>query len=650
MKRHSVKAGTADAPEFWVGVNFWSRSGGPRMWANYDREIVREELATMREHGMTVTRSFLYWPDTMPTPDALDERVMQNFEDFLDAHVELGMTTIPTFLVGHMSGENWDPVWREGRDIFEDVWFVARQAFYVRSVVERVGSHPAIRAWLLTNEIPIYAHWQTGGTGSPASAVISWAQLLVDAVRAGGSQLPVSIGDGAWGIEVTGRDNGFRVRDIATLVDFLGPHVYRMDTDQVRQHLTAGFICELLDFNNRPVILEEFGLTSDYVSEANAAHYYRQLLHNSLLAGSTGWLAWNNTDYDAIEAQAPYVHHPFELHFGLVDQHGRAKAQAVEMKNFAELLDRLDVVHTRRPDADIAILVSSFLEAQYPFTEAQDATIIFETVRQAYVASREADLAVTLSRELDGLPSDAKLIVLPSTKQFLATTWTRLRELAEAGATVYASHYVGEHANQRGSWWPNVDETFGVTKQSRYGLVEPIVEDVLRARFVMSFGDIAEGEVLEFTVGGNENSRSFLPVVATDAEVLAVDERNRPVLLRRRVGSGSLVLCTYPLEYLAAVAREVNPESTHRIYAALASESGIVPDVRVANPSVMVSELVRDDGARLIWFVSQSAEPLTVTPTLIAGSLFDGDQPTTTVDLDAFGVVVLEYRRNKGES
>jgi endo-1,4-beta-mannosidase len=644
MKRHSVKAGTTELPELWVGVNFWSRSGGPRMWVNYDAAIVREELTTIRDHGMTVTRSFLYWPDVMPTPDALDEEVMTNFADFLDAHTELEMTTIPTFLVGHMSGENWDPAWRDGRDIFEDVWFVARQAWYIRSVVERVGQHAAIRAWLLTNEIPIYAHWETRGVGTPASSVISWAQLLIDAVRAGGSQLPVSIGDGAWGVEVTGSDNGFRVRDIAGLVDFLGPHVYRMETDQVRQHVTAGFICELLDFRDRPVVLEEFGLTSDYVSEANAAHYYRQLLHNSLLAGSTGWLAWNNTDYDAIEGQAPYVHHPFELHFGLVDQRGRPKAQAGEMKRFAELLERLDVVHTRRPDADIAIIVSSFLEAQYPFTEPRDATMVFETVRQAYVASREADLPVVLARELDGLPTDAKLLILPSTKQLLATSWTRLRELAEAGATVYASHFVGEHATQRGSWWPNVDETFGVTKQSRYGLIERIAEDVLRARFVAAFGGVAEGEVLEFAVGGNENSRSFLPVVPADAEVIAVDEHDRPVLLRRRIGKGQLILSTYPLEYMAAVTPAVNPEPTYRLYSALAVESGIFPEVRVEDPRVMVSELVRDDGARLIWFVSQSEEPLAVTPIVASGALFDGDTVSENVVLDPFGVVVLEYR------
>jgi endo-1,4-beta-mannosidase len=338
------------------------------------------------------------------------------------------------------------------------------------------------------------------------------------------------------------------------------------------------------------------------------------------------------------------VHHPFELHFGLVDQHGRAKDQAREMKSFAELLERHDVAHTSRPDAEIAILVSSFLEAQYPFTEPQDATIIFETARQAYIASREADLAVALTREVDGLPDDAKLIILPSTKQLLATSWTRLSELAEAGATVYASHFVGEHANQRGPWWPNVDERFGVVRQSRYGLVEPVVDDILRVRFTRDFGDIAAGDVLEFAVGGNENSRSFLPLEPAGSEVIAVDQHDRPVLLRRRFGTGQLVLSTYPLEYFASVTREVNPEPTHRLYSALAKESGVVPDVRVDDPRVLVSELVRADGARLIWFVSESAEPLTVTPVTSGGSLFDAEAERTSVVLDPFGVVVLEYR------
>ena len=93
----------------WVGANFWSRTRGPRMWTRYDGAVVREELATLARHGLNMTRSFCYWPDFVPEPETLDLEVLDRFRDFLDAHVELGLGTVPTFIVGHMSGENWDP-------------------------------------------------------------------------------------------------------------------------------------------------------------------------------------------------------------------------------------------------------------------------------------------------------------------------------------------------------------------------------------------------------------------------------------------------------------------------------------------------------------------------------------------------------------
>src|SRR5665647_1256414 len=91
----------------------------------------------MLENGMTLTRSFFYWPDFMPTPDTIDESLVAKFRDFLDRHHARGMHSIPTFIVGHMSGQNWDPAWRGGRDLFSDVWFVARQAWYVRELTAR---------------------------------------------------------------------------------------------------------------------------------------------------------------------------------------------------------------------------------------------------------------------------------------------------------------------------------------------------------------------------------------------------------------------------------------------------------------------------------------------------------------------------------
>ena len=634
-------------PDVWLGVNYWSRAGGPRMWRDYDATVVGQELDQLREHEMVVTRSFFFWPDFMPTPDALDEVLVERFRDFLDQHAARGMRTIPTFIVGHMSGQNWDPAWRDGRNIYSDVWFVARQAWYVRELTARFATHEAVAGWLLSNEIPIYGDWQNRGIGTTdPEAVRSWAQILIDAIRAGGGTQPVSTGDGAWGVEVTGADNGFRIRELAPMYDFHGPHVYRMETDPVRQDLGAAFICELLDLGGsaagKPVVMEEFGVTSDYVSEENAAHYYRQVLHNTLLAGATGWLAWNNADYDDLSDVEPYSHHPFEMHFGLFDKRSRPKAQALEVQAFGRLLKRLDVARLSRPDADAALVVSSYLEAQYPFTYPDDPRAVFTNTRQAYVATREADLAVGVARELDGLPEDVSLYLLPSVKQLTGPSWRMLRARAEAGATVYASAFLGVHGTQRGLWWPDLDETFGVRRTTRYGLVDPVDEDTVTLRFVQDLGDIEAGEELAFPVAGTENSRAFIPVEPDGAEVIAVDGHGRPALLRHRTGQGSMILATYPFEHFAAETPFVNPEPTWRLYAALADEAGVERPVTVADPRVAAAELVHEDGRRFVWLVSHAPEPLMVTPQ-VHGSLADLDgRPLSDVALGAYGVAVLE--------
>ena len=350
MRRSTARIIVAGQPVNWLGANFWSSTGGPLMWRSYDPAVIAAELRVLREHGLTMTRSFFYWPDFMPEPDVIDEDMAARFADFLGRHAEQQMSTVPTFIVGHMSGQNWDPAWRGGRDLYADVWMVGRQAWFAGEMVRRFGPHPAVAGWLVSNEMPLY-----GGDHAPPGTVAAWAQIIRDAVRAAGGHQPFSLGDGSWGIEASGRDNGFRLADVARLCDFLGPHVYPVGDDQVRQHYAAAWQCELASTFGRPVVLEEFGVSSDFASDPNAARYYRHVLHHSLLAGATGWIAWNNTDFD-LPGQDPYRHHAFEQHFGLTDASGAAKPTLGEMQAFAATLDAIEVEplradrQRRRPD------------------------------------------------------------------------------------------------------------------------------------------------------------------------------------------------------------------------------------------------------------------------------------------------------------
>lgn len=626
-----------DATLTWVGANFWSRSGGPRMWVRYDAALVRDELRVLADHGVRMTRSFFYWPDFHPTPYALDEECLARFADFLDAHVELDMNTVPTFIVGHMSGENWDPAWREGRDLYRDSWFLGRQAWYVRELASRFHTHSAVSGWLLSNEVPIY------GGEAPREIVHAWADILIDALRAAGATQPVSVGDGAWGIQTTGHDNGFALADLADRSDFVGPHVYRMEDDQIRQNLKAAYATELCHVGARPVVLEEFGVTTDYVSPDGAGHYYRQQLYNTLLAGATGWIAWNNTDYDDLVAQRPYSHHPFEMHFGITDSRGKPKPPLRELQRFAADLAAMDVAGLRRDDVDAAIVLPSHLAADYPFTYVGERETIVLVGEQAYVAAHAAHVPVAVIREAEdgGIAHGALLYLIPSVKQLCGPTWRQLGDLADRGATVYASYCVGEVGEQRGPWWAYTEELFGVQRQSAYGLVEPIDDDIVVIRFIEAFGPIAAGSELRFRPGGNAHARSYLPVTTTTGTVIAVDAHGRPALVVQERGEGRMVLGTYPLEYLAAVNARVNPEDTARLYDALAVVAGVRRPIAVDDPKVFVDTLTHTDGSRYAVFVSQHAEHARVVPRL-NGTLrsLDGDV-ITTVALAPYGTAVL---------
>lgn len=580
------------------------------MWTDrYDPRVVREELAVLAAHGCNVTRSFCYWPDFVPEPERIDAQVLERFADFLDAHREAGLGTIPTFIVGHMSGENWDPMWREGRDLYRDVWLVSQQAWFISEVAGRFHRHPSVVAWLLSNEMPLY-----GGAGD-TSEITAWSRLLLQALRSTGASQPASVGDGAWGIEATGRDNGYSLRSLSPLVDFLGPHVYPMSDDPLRQHLEAAFACEMSGGFGQPVILEEFGLTSDFAAADYAADYYRQVLYSTLVAGATGWLAWNNTDYDDLAAQDPYRHHPFEMHFGLTDHRGHPKAALGELARFSQLIDKLPVELSQRAGGDeqVRVVVPEHFERALPFSTETDRTDIRDNLLQCYVAAREADLTVRFERERDGIDPSGRLYLLPSAKLITTPGALELRRLAESGATIYYSYFPGSTANQRGPWVPWIDELFGVRQRLRYGLNEPMNDQTLTLDFVTDFGRIPAGRRLELPVGGNAHARTLLPVEPAGARVVAVDAHGRPALLTHDVGRGRAVLCAYPVEHMAARTPWANPEPTWELYDALADMAGIDRPLRCDDARVSCATL-RFADRELAIVTNLSSEAVSANP------------------------------------
>ena len=159
------------------------------------------------------------------------------------------------------------------------------------------------------------------------------------------------------------------------------------------------------------------------------------------------------------------------------------------------------------------------------------------------------------------------------------------------------------------------------------------------------FGDITVGEQVSFGVAGNESARAFLPVEAAGATVLAVDGHGRPALLSRQIGTGSVVLCTYPVEHMAARTPRVNPESTWRLYAALAAAAGVQLPLAASDPRVMTGRL-RTGAGEVAVLVNTSAQQVEVALVTTGTALYGrGDtasgEPLQELVLAPFEVEIL---------
>jgi hypothetical protein len=108
--------------------------------------------------------------------------------------------------------------------------------------------------------------------------------------------------------------------------------------------------------------------------------------------------------------------------------------------------------------------------------------------------------------------------------------------------------------------------------------------------------------------------------------------------LRHSVGAGSTVLCTYPIEHMAAQQPSSNPEDTWRLYSALAISAGVVRPVRVDDPRVMVGG-IRADSGEIAVFVNCSSDKITVEP-IVTGSL-QLPPPGEWSTLEPFGVAAV---------
>ena len=548
-----------------LGANYWSRAGGPRMWARYDEAMVASELAAARSMGLDLLRVFAFVPDFMPEPPTVDPRMLARLRQFCDAAGAAGLKVLFSPLVGHMSGENFDFPGRRGRSLWSDEEILRWQESLVAATATALHGSAGLFGIALSNEMPLWA-----GPGS-AEERGAWCARLVAVARAAAPGIPVGSGEGLGG--------SWPVRALLPSVDFLGPHVYGGDLDPLRQAFAVDAAMATARPWGKPVVLEEFGASSTQAGPVEQAAYLRESILSAWASGAEAALWWCLSDFDAatLGLETPYVHHAFELGFGLFDDAGRRKLVGDELHALSAL--SLDVV---REPARVALVRPCYLDEDVPFSW-QDREAGERTMRQALVLCGLGGLDAVIVDE-DAPLDDYALILCPSTQKLRTPTWHRLEARARAGAVVYWSWFSGDHLFHQGAWCPSFERLTGLRHRLRYGCFDlPPSRVELRGRIALDLPiDVVPAPSL---------SRLPIEVVEEDgAEIWAHDGQGRPALTSHRLGDGQVIFSPYPIErYLSR--RCDGTHQAERLYRLLGNEAGLPAPPVCRSPEVQVRRL-----------------------------------------------------------
>lgn len=307
-----------------AGANWWPGSCGVELWERWPEDEIRRDLDLLRAHGFNCLRFFLRWQDFEREPGIHDRRNLDRLDRLLGWFAERDLAAHPSLFVGFMSGGVFWPAWKAGRNLFSDPFMRERSTAFARAAAAVIARHrDCVIAIDQGNEMCCLQDSHQ----APPAAVSAWCEAVNRAIRAEWPEALLISGNEQNQINC---DNGWRL-DAQPGCDLLSMHTYPVPawnvvpfdgmTDPLAQSLLPFYTRVARAF--RPVWVQEFGTIVTYGRRQQDA-YLRAILPACWEAGGNGFLWWCLRDI-ASGSIHPYVKHGFEGTLGLLDAEGRVK-------------------------------------------------------------------------------------------------------------------------------------------------------------------------------------------------------------------------------------------------------------------------------------------------------------------------------------
>jgi endo-1,4-beta-mannosidase len=536
---------------FLLGVNYWPADSAIHMWNWWNPKTVEKDIVQMKKLGMNCFRPFLMMPDFTDEKGAVVPLMVERLQHFLSLCDDHEISCMPSFIVGHMSGENWDVPWRQGKNFIRDPEVYKITENYICTLVRECQSHSSICAWLLSNELPNYAE------ETDPRAVAIWAQKIIGAIKKTDPHRPVSIGDGAWSPEILGEETAYHLRKLNRYQDFTGLHYYPRGMSPWHHTFTTAFRLAMAKAWGKPVIVEEFGTSTTLCSEENQAAYYRSVFYSALINDARGVLSWCLNDFDFTD-ERPYSHHPLEEHFGIIRKDTSLKPAAREFPAFAKVLSDLAPYQKISGQKPVGLFIPSNYYYRYPFQFQPEFKHWYDLYLETFSLLKRANLDVHMvvepAQELENEgkyshtlflePEEIPLLIIPRMKHMTKQTRQALDTYLQKGGALYFSF-----AND--SWVPDWHTLAGIKTDCKFGVPDFYPQETLQVTFSKAWGVFHANDMINIPLKHTEPEFSVCPVLNHEGISIAEDALRSPFLLRHSVGNGTVWFSPFPLEMLA---------------------------------------------------------------------------------------------------
>ncbi len=569
-----------ESGKFYVGANYWASNAGMYMWRDWSPETVAEDFRKMGEAGLRIVRMFPLWPDFQPIEQTyggsgvrrgylfkggpfpetetgrcgVDETMLERLAFVLDKAAENNIAIMLALVTGWMSGRLFVPPAFEGRNVLTDTEVIKWEVRFVRRLVRRFRSHPAIVAWDLGNECNCMAPVANEGDAW------SWMNAISSAIRIEDATRPVVSGMHGLRCEPNG---AWHPWDVGELNDILNTHPYplftefsnlaRVNTMRNAFHATAESRL-YADLGGRPCTVEEAGnLGPMYSSQETAAAYLNNMLWNSYAHDCRSLLWWCAFDFSHLPFP-PYEWNAMERELGLFDSDGNKTLQLKTLSEFQQTIDGFGMpLPEFRKDA-VCIL-----------TDGQNN---WGAAYASFILAKQAGFDIEFQYARQPL-KDSNVYIVPSISSDEAIYRNRYMQLLENvkdGASLLVTWSCG-------SLQP-FEKVFGVRPEWR--------RQGAGARKVA-----IDGATIEFS------QQYQLALSAHGADVIATDQDGMPVLTLCKYGKGNVAFLSLGIEAELAGrpdAFDVNSQPIWKFYRWFADVAGIRRIVRSNDPFVTCTE------------------------------------------------------------